>query len=463
VCSSDLTTEQTARANGDSANASSITTLSAQVNHATTGLPAAYAAVQTEATTRATADGTLFAQYTVKLDVNGYVSGYGLASTATNAAPTSTFAVRADSFYIASPSGPGVAPTTPFIVRTTQTTINGVVVPVGVYMTDAYIQNGTITNVKIGNAAIDDAKVANLSASKLTAGSIAVGQYIQSTSYVAGSAGWRINGSGLAEFSDVVVRGTVYATAGQIGGNTIDSTSIRAGQSSFNSGQGFYLGSNGTFSVGNSAGNRLTWDGTNLNVVSPGLTLVNGAATFSGALAAASGTFSGALNAATGSFSGSLSAATGTFAGLLTAAAINAVDSINIAGNAVTVPVGARTYGLYYFGPGDGSYRETTVMTTTLSGTQGQPVWIHVNCGAFSSDDQALVAPAVIRLVVDNTTVLQNDAATPNRLNSGYYMASSPAYSFTIAVVVGGSGSSVAGSAPGVYPNAALFAIAAKR
>jgi hypothetical protein len=39
-----------------------------------------------------------------------------------------------------------------------------------------------------------------------------VGQYIQSTGYVAGSAGWRINGTGAAEFSGVVVRGTVYAT-----------------------------------------------------------------------------------------------------------------------------------------------------------------------------------------------------------------------------------------------------------
>ena len=70
--------------------------------------------------------------------------------------------MRADSFYVASPSGPGVvSPATPFIVRTTATTINGVSVPVGVYITDTFIQNGSIANAKIGNAAIDTAKISD--------------------------------------------------------------------------------------------------------------------------------------------------------------------------------------------------------------------------------------------------------------------------------------------------------------
>jgi len=42
-----------------------------------------------------------------------------------------------------------------------------------------------------------------------------------------------------------------------------------------------------------------------------------------------------------GTFRGALDAASGTFAGTLTAAAVNAVDTINIGGNAVTVPGGA--------------------------------------------------------------------------------------------------------------------------
>jgi hypothetical protein len=97
------------------------------------------------------------------------------------------------------------------------------------YVEAAFIKNGTITNAKIGSAAIDDAKIANLSAAKITARSIAVGQYIQGTGYVAGSAGWRINGDGTAEFSDVVVRGTVYASSGVFSGTVYASAGTFTG------------------------------------------------------------------------------------------------------------------------------------------------------------------------------------------------------------------------------------------
>ena len=58
-------------------------------------------------------------------------------------------------------------------------------------------------------------------------------------------------------------------------------------------------------------------------------------------------TFRGALSAATGSFAGSLSAATGTFSGTLTASAVNAVNTINIAGQAVTIN-NSNTFSLNY-------------------------------------------------------------------------------------------------------------------
>ena len=48
--------------------------------------------------------------------------------------------------------------------------INGVVVPIGTYLKDAYIANGTITNAKIANAAITSAKIDNLA---VTTGKIA--------------------------------------------------------------------------------------------------------------------------------------------------------------------------------------------------------------------------------------------------------------------------------------------------
>ncbi|MFA6015901.1 MAG: phage tail protein, partial [Gallionellaceae bacterium] len=51
-----ILSEQTARADADTANATSISALSAQVNNATTGLPAAHSAIQSEQTARADAD-----------------------------------------------------------------------------------------------------------------------------------------------------------------------------------------------------------------------------------------------------------------------------------------------------------------------------------------------------------------------------------------------------------------------
>ncbi|CAB5220126.1 Domain of unknown function DUF1983 [uncultured Caudovirales phage] len=200
-----IQTEATTRADAVTTLSNSITTLQSTVNGNT-------AAISTESATRASVDGGLLAQYTVKTDLNGYVSGFGLASTLNNGTPSSTFAIRADAFYIASPTGPGVTPTMPFIVRTSPTVINGETIPAGVYITDGYIQNGTITNAKIANATIDDAKVASLSVAKLTAGSVKVGEYIQSSNFVSGTSGWYISGSGAAEFGSASIRGQLVAS-----------------------------------------------------------------------------------------------------------------------------------------------------------------------------------------------------------------------------------------------------------
>lgn len=243
-----ITAEQTARANADSALASQITTLSATVDGNA-------ASLQQEITTRASETGGLFAQYTVKTDIAGHVAGFGLASTANNAAPTSSFIVQADQFAVApvaisSATAPAtnlfkgkvwvdtsVAPSVtryytgsawsvtpqalPFVVQTSPTTLNGVEVLPGVYIPDAYFMNGSIGNAKIGNAAIDDAKVANLSAAKLTAGDGTIGGILKSENYVPGQTGWAVFSGGNAEFSDVVVRGTVYATDGVFSGEVI--------------------------------------------------------------------------------------------------------------------------------------------------------------------------------------------------------------------------------------------------
>jgi hypothetical protein len=146
------------------------------------------------------------------------------------------------SMLVLSMTGPG----NPFKVVTDEITLpDGSVVPPGTYTADAFIHNGQITNAKIANLAVDDAKISSLSADKLTAGTIAVGQHIQGTGYVAGSAGWRINGDGTAEFSGVVVRGTIFASQGAIGGWTIGSNYLQS--------SAYVLGDTGT---------RLNSDGT---------------------------------------------------------------------------------------------------------------------------------------------------------------------------------------------------------
>ncbi|MBT8449405.1 MAG: DUF1983 domain-containing protein [Gammaproteobacteria bacterium] len=112
-------------------------------------------------------------QYTVKIDNNGAVAGYGLANTANSAGNiTSEFIVNADRFAIMRGGSDTTAATVPFVVQASSTTLNGETVPAGVYMAEAFIKNGAITNAKIGNAAIDDAKIANLSAGKITSGTI---------------------------------------------------------------------------------------------------------------------------------------------------------------------------------------------------------------------------------------------------------------------------------------------------
>lgn len=132
---------------------------------------------------------TLLAKYTVKIDIAGHVTGFGLASTTNTDAPISEFGVRADSFFIAPPSfSSAVAPTSgnykgrawintsvtpnvtrywngtawvadspalPFVVNNAAGTINGVTVPAGVYIDTAFIGDATIKKAQIGSVYAD--------------------------------------------------------------------------------------------------------------------------------------------------------------------------------------------------------------------------------------------------------------------------------------------------------------------
>lgn len=126
-----IKSEEDSRTAADSALASSVTTLQTSVAGNTALLQ-----VQAESI-----DG-LSAQYTVKIDVNGYVAGYGLSTTVSEAGASSLFLVNADRFAIGHPDS--ITDTIPFLVDGGK-----------VYMDTAIIKDASISNAKIGNIAAE--------------------------------------------------------------------------------------------------------------------------------------------------------------------------------------------------------------------------------------------------------------------------------------------------------------------
>ena len=283
------------------------------------------AAVQQETIARINADNSLYAQWTVKLDINGYVSGFGLASTAPGgvgspAVPTSSFIVRADSFAVASPSGPGISPTVPFIVRTTTSSEGGNSVPPGVYMDAAYIVNLTVLYARIQTLVAGSITAASISAAQLTAGDGTIGGNLRSTNWNPGISGWQIQPNGYAEFRNAVIGGFV------IGASFIQSSNWVSGSAGLR-----------MQASGNAEFNDVTLRG---NLI--------GGGSFNGALAGATGTFAGALSAASGTFNGTVQVGTAANSGTTmsgTGAVLNASGAFalgtptrNIAFNGTDAP-----------------------------------------------------------------------------------------------------------------------------
>ena len=108
------------------------------------------------------------------------------------------------------------------------------------------------------------------------------------------------------------------------------------------------------------------------------------------------GTFRGALAAATGTFAGDLSAATGTFSGSLTASAVNAVNTVNIAGQAVSVHSSyyLASTSLIYTSLGEVSVASAQ-MTLTQSGLDA--VYIHGSFLGYAAYNTSSTARVRIR------------------------------------------------------------------
>ncbi|WP_337084295.1 host specificity protein J [Citrobacter freundii] len=173
----DILVVKTTIADVDKAMAEMSTQVQAQFNDVT-------AALEDKLTAVVDATGAS-AIYTLKTGVriNGvmYNAGMSIAVLAEAGKPVVTrVGFNANQFVLM--SGGGDTQYSPFAV------ING-----QVFISDAFIQDGSIDNAKIG-------------------------QYIQSNVYTPGSVGWHINKNGNSEFNNVTVRGTVYASDGEFTG-----------------------------------------------------------------------------------------------------------------------------------------------------------------------------------------------------------------------------------------------------
>ncbi|EQY69297.1 TipJ family phage tail tip protein [Escherichia coli] len=155
-----------------------------QINVITATVNGHTSAITTNAQAIANVNGELSAMYNIKVGVssNGqyYAAGMGIGVENTPSGMQSQVIFLADRFAVTTAAGNSVA--LPFVIQNGQTFIRA-----------SFIQDGTIENAKIGN-------------------------YIQSNNYAAGSAGWKLNKAGDAEFNNVTVRGVVYASGGSFTG-----------------------------------------------------------------------------------------------------------------------------------------------------------------------------------------------------------------------------------------------------
>jgi predicted phage tail protein len=149
------------------------------------------AAIQEKMTAYTDASGGS-AIYTLKAGVNyggvNYDAGLSVAVTVNGTTVDTRVAINADQFVMMSGSGDNVY--SPFSV------VNG-----QVFLSGGFIQDGTITNAMIGN-------------------------YIQSTNYVSGTSGWKIDKSGGAEFLSGTFRGSLYASSGNFAFNGTDNVVV---------------------------------------------------------------------------------------------------------------------------------------------------------------------------------------------------------------------------------------------
>lgn len=179
------------------------------------------------------------ARYTIKLDVNGRVSGIALGNDGT----TSSFIVASDAVYFIDPGqsitafNPNTNYSSMAALRNTQfvfgyATVEGqtrFAINVPAYIPQLYVEAGMIkdlavTRAKIANLAVNGAKIDIADIWELN-----IGNEVKSDNYSVGNSGWRIDRNGNSEFNNSIFRGQVEVFGGSISGSTaVDGSTLSA-------------------------------------------------------------------------------------------------------------------------------------------------------------------------------------------------------------------------------------------
>jgi hypothetical protein len=254
-------------------------------------------------TTQATSIDGVEANYSVKIDNNNRITGFGLLSTTSGATPFSEFAVVADQFSIVSPDSTADTPIQPFTVTADKiyfgadVIVSGDLISTGTISADRLQIDGVmfdtetvggVTSLIIKESGVNTSQIAEsaITTARLSNDAVTVDKFantLESTNYSAGSAGWRLTTDGDFEAGAGTFRGALTATSGAFDGAvSVGTTGAFYGGTStaFNTGKGFFLGYDTAaykLSIGDaSTGKSLTWDGDKLNVAANAVSFTTG-------------------------------------------------------------------------------------------------------------------------------------------------------------------------------------------
>ena len=285
-----LTVQTFANENGIQTQAIQLTALESTVNDPTNGVVATAGALSSLSTTVSVIDGQVTstaqdlttltttvgentasittqansidgveANYSVKIDNNNRITGFGLLSTTSGATPFSEFAVVADQFSIVSPDSTADTPIQPFTVTADKiyfgadVIVSGDLISTGTISADRLQIDGVmfdtetvgnVTSLIIKASGVDTSQIAEsaITTARLSNDAVTVDKFantLQSTNYVADTSGWQILTSGDVEFQNAKVSGEINATSGTLS----SSIAIGTGNSIFKAdSNGIYLG-----------------------------------------------------------------------------------------------------------------------------------------------------------------------------------------------------------------------------